>query len=240
MEAHTAFLKEEYADAPGDFGESLYTQDTLNKLVARAVKEGYIVHTHAIGDAALDYILNAYEHAEKGTGILNNRNAVTHLQVVKEDQINRMKQLNIVAVVNPYWHFKDLNYYNKLEVPFLGQKRADKQYPVASFIKKGVVTSQASDWPVTVPASTMCSLHLMVNRTEPGNKQMEPLNPSEKISVAEALLVLTKNGAFENCLEKKKGTISVGKDADFVILDQDVLSIDTSNMYGRHWLYYFR
>lgn len=231
VEAHTAFLREEYADAPGDFGESLFDQDTLKKLVTRAVKEGYVVHTHAIGDAALDYILNAYEYAEKETGVFDRRNAVTHLQVVKDEQIERMKQLHIVAVVNPYWHFKNPIYYNNLEVPFLGQERADKEYPVASFIKRGIVTSEASDWPVTVPADVMTSLHIMVNRTEPGNNEMEPLNQNEKISVEDAILVLTKNGAYENNLEESKGTISVGKDADFVVLDKDVFTIDAFELY---------
>lgn len=231
VEAHTAFLKEEYSDAPGDFGRSLFTQDQLNELVTRAIKEGYVVHTHAIGDAALDYILNAYEYAQNKTGISDRRNAVTHLQVVRKEQIDRMKQLNTVAVINPYWHFKNPIYYGSLEVPFLGQERADREYPAASFIKKGVVTSQASDWPVTVPADTMTSLHLMVNRIEPGSKGMEALNPDERISVEEALMVLTVNGAYESNLETRKGTISAGKDADFVVLDKDVLSIDALELY---------
>ncbi|WP_039652007.1 amidohydrolase [Clostridium tyrobutyricum] len=231
VEAHTAFLREEYNDAPGDFGESLFDQDQLNKLVTRAIKEGYVVHTHAIGDAALDCILNAYEYAQNKTAIFDRRNAVTHLQVVEEEQIDRMKQLHIVAVINPYWHFKNPIYYRNLEVPFIGQERADKEYPAASFIKKGIVTSQASDWPVTVPADTMTSLHLMVNRVETGKKGVEALNPNERISVEEALMVLTVNGAYESNLESRKGTISVGKDADFVVLDKDVLSIDAFELY---------
>lgn len=77
----------------------------------------------------------------------------------------------------------------------------------------------------------MTSLHIMVNRTEPGNNEMEPLNQNEKISVEDAILVLTKNGAYENNLEESKGTISVGKDADFVVLDKDVFTIDAFELY---------
>lgn len=60
---------------------------------------------------------------------------------------------------------------------------------------------------------------------------MEPLNQNEKISVEDAILVLTKNGAYENNLEESKGTISVGKDADFVVLDKDVFTIDAFELY---------
>lgn len=231
IEAHTGFLRDEYADSPGDFGKSLFDIETLKKIVKTAMEEGYVIHTHAIGDAALDYILEAYEYAQNETGIFDRRNAVTHLQIVQEDQIKLMKKLNVVAVVNPYWHFKDPLYYEKLEIPFLGKKRADKQYPVGSFIKNGVVTSQASDWPVTVPADTMTSLHLMVNRFEPGSKKIEPLNPDERISVEDAILVLTVNGAYESNLEHRKGSISVGKDADFVVLDRDIFAVDSSDIY---------
>ena len=231
VEGHTAYLRDDYNDAKGDKGEPMYPQEDLNNYVLRVLKEGFRIHTHAIGDAAIDSILEAYEKGQNAVNCNNFRNAITHLQIVHEEQADKMKKLGIVAVVNPYWHFKNPVYYDNLEVPYLGEERASKEYMLGTFKKKGVVMSQASDFPVTVPPRTIDSLHIMVNRTEPGNKNMEPLGIEEAISVKDALDVLTIGGAYQNDLDHKKGSIEVGKDADFVMLDKDVFNISKDELY---------
>lgn len=231
VEGHTAYLRDDYKDAEGDKGEPMYPQEDVNKYVLRALKEGFRVHTHAIGDAAIDSILEAYEKGQNAVDSNNFRNAITHLQVMQQDQVEKMKELGIVAVVNPYWHFKNPVYYNNLEVPYLGEERASKEYLLGSLKKKGIVMSQASDFPVTVPPRTMDSLHIMVNRVEPGKKDMEPLGIEEAISVKDALDVLTIGGAYQNDLDEKKGSIEAGKDADFVVLDKDVFTMPKEELY---------
>ena len=100
-----------------------------------------------------------------------------------------------------------------------------------SLLDAGIVTAQASDYPVTVPPRAINSLHFMVNRKKPGDKETEALGPEECVSVEEGLRVLTWNGAYENRLESKKGSIEVGKDADFVVLDRDVLTERQEDVY---------
>lgn len=230
VEGHTAYLREEYADAPGDYGEPTYTQEEMNDRVERSLEKGFDIHTHAIGDAAIDEALNAYERAQAKQE-MDYRNAITHLQVMVPEHVKRMKELNVVAVTNPYWHFKNPVYYDALEVPFLGAERASKEYYMASMKNAGIVMSQASDFPVTVPPRTMDALHIMVNRKEPGKTDMEPLGEKEELTVEEALQVLTIGGAYQNRLEGKKGSLEAGKDADFVVLDKDVLTLPKEELY---------
>lgn len=228
VDGHTALLREPYKMEPFDCGPAMYEQEELNRRVERALKEGFSIHIHAIGDAAIDEALNAYEYAQaKVPG--QYRNAITHLQVCQPDQPKRMKDLNVVAVVNPYWHYKT-PLYEPLEYPFLGKERAEHMYYLKSYLDEGIIMSQASDFPVTVPPDTMFCLHMMINRFDPKTSK-EPYFPEECIDVVNALKIMTKGGAYENFLENTKGTIKAGKDADFVVLSQDVTEIPKESIY---------
>lgn len=230
VEGHTAYLRDDYADAPGDKGEPMMSSERVNRAVKRALDAGYDIHTHAIGDAAVDEILDAYEYAQTDKR-RDYRNAITHLQVMAPEQVKRMSDMKIVAVTNPYWHFKNGAYYDTLECPYLGEDRASKEYYMRTLTAAGIVASCASDFPVTVPPRPMDALHLMVNRKQPGHPEMEELGTNETISVEEGLMVLTYGGAYQNRLEESKGSLEVGKDADFVLLGRDVLEIPKEDIY---------
>ena len=228
VDGHTALLREQYQMEPFDCGPLMFEQEDLNKRMERALKEGFSIHVHAIGDAAIDEALNGFEYAQtKVPGTY--RNAITHLQVCQPDQPKRMKALNVVAVVNPYWHY-ETPLYEPLEFPFLGKERAEHMYYMKSYLDEGIVMSQASDFPVTVPPDTMFCLHMMVNRFDPKTSK-KPYFPEECIDVEHALKILTIGGAYENFLEDKKGSILAGKDADFVVLSQDVTSMPKEEIY---------
>ena len=229
VECHTAFLREPYADTPGDCGTPTYTREQYCQLARRAAELGYDLHSHVIGDAAADMALEAYAAADNAPKDI--RYCLTHLQILQQEQIEKMGQMGILAVTNPYWHYREPVYYEELEKPFLGEKRAAREYPMRSLQKHGVKMSQASDFPVTIPPNTMESLHIMVNRQKPGDINSPVLGEEECLSVKDALDVLTMGGAYQNRLEKQKGSLEEGKDADFVVLDRDVLSIDPENIY---------
>ena len=228
VDGHTALLREPYQLEPLDCGPLMFEQEDLNKRMERALQEGFSIHVHAIGDAAIDEALNAFEYAQKKVPG-EYRNAITHLQVCQPDQPKRMKALNVVAVVNPYWHY-ETPLYEPLEFPFLGKERAEHMYYVKSYLDEGIVMSQASDFPVTVPPDTMFCLHMMVNRFDPKTSE-KPYFPEECIGVEDALKVLTIGGAYENFLEEKKGSIKAGKDADFVVLSRDVTAMPKEEIY---------
>ena len=228
VDGHTALLREPYHMEPFDCGPRMLEQEELDCRVKRALQEGFNVHMHAIGDAAIDEALHACEVAQAAVPG-QHRNAITHLQVCQPDHPKRMKELGIVAVVNPYWHY-ETPLYEPLERPFLGKERAGHMYYLKSFLDAGVPISQASDFPVTVPPDTMFCLHMMVNRNNPKTSK-GAYCLKEAIDVENALKIMTIGGAYENFLEKEKGSIKVGKDADFVVLSQDVTTIGKELIY---------
>ena len=231
LEGHTAYLQEPYVDRPDSCGEPLWTQERCNEVVKKAVLNQFQVHIHTIGDGALQMAIQAFRAAKEAGYVISIPHAVTHVQIVGEHQFAELAKLGVCVVVNPYWHTRDSLYYEKLEKPYLGLERAEKEYPVCSFIKAGCLLTQASDFPVTIPAMVMNSLHIMVNRGEHKYGPFEPLNPSEALTVEEALMVLTTNGAKQGGLEQSCGTLTAGKDADFVIFDKNLLTIEPSQLY---------
>ncbi len=225
IEGHTAYLREPYTDetVPGDY--YMWEQENLNKLFTMAAGLDLSVHVHAIGDAAIDAALDAFEIAEQTTGKKDLRNCITHLQIMAKDQFKRFKELDIIAVVNPFWHFKNPDYYDQLELVFLGKERAEKEYPVKSFFDHGVRVTQASDWPVSYSFHPFLGLEIAVTRKEAGNPHMEALNPGEAVTVEQMLQALTCNGAYQMKLEEELGKIEEGKLANFIIIDKNILQI---------------
>ena len=227
VECHTAFLRENYADAE-TYGEPMIGSERLNHDVLAAMEAGFDIHTHVIGDAAADMAIDAYVNAQdklEARGRNDFRNALTHLQLVASDAMDRMAKHGILGVVNPYWHYFSPVYFEELEKPYLGVERASEEYPMRSLLDAGIHLSQASDFPVTVPPRTLDSIHLMVNRAEPRVEDALPLNKAQCIGLNEAIEIATIRGAEQLRLEHCKGSLEKGKDADFVVLSENLFSL---------------
>lgn len=231
VEGHTAWLKDDYADAPGDRCACLWEADTLKAVCKKAQSMGFTIHIHAIGDAAVSLTLDAYAYANEQTGIKDNRNTITHVQLVSEEDFKRFADLNVVAAANPYWHYRQPFYYEELEVKYLGRERADNEYPMKSFLKAGAVLTEASDWPVSVPCNPYRGLEYAITRQPLGDEKTLPLNPKERLTVEEMLQVMTINGAYQVKKENTTGSIEVGKDADFVIVDRDLFTAEPHSLH---------
>jgi len=230
VEGHTAYLREDYADAPGDCGRSMWNQNILNQIIAQAIGMDMTVHVHVMGDAALDCALESFEVARSIHGPKDLRNCLTHLQIVQTDQFIQMKNLNLIAVTNPYWHFRNPAYFEKLESPYLGDIRAENEYPVKEFFSQNIVVTQASDWPVSFSNNPFIGMEIAVTRKEIGSLDMKPLNQKEAVSRQDMFQALTANGAYQMKLEKELGTLEVGKRANFVILDQNPMELIESEI----------
>ena len=218
LEGQTAYLKDPYNNKPGYKGEFLWDKERLAILVAKANELGFSVHAHAIGDAAISAALDAFTKAGQISGIKDARNAITHLQLVDEVDFARFAKLGVVAVTNPYWHITDAE-TTEIAKKFIGEKRANNQYPLKSFLKAGVKISFASDFSVSQPNPLEA---IQIAATRKLDSDDEALNPKEVISVNEAFLAATMGGAYQLKAEKQIGSIEVGKSADLVVLDADM------------------
>ena len=225
VEGKTAYLLDDYASDKGFKGYKLWEQDSLNDVYLNAQKLGLQIHVHSIGDAAARQVIDAFEYLKDTTGETNKRHAITHLQLVNKDDIKRMGELNIVAVANPYWFFKEKGYFYELEVPYLGEERANKEYPMKDLFDAGCVVSVASDYPVTISPKPLDAIQFASTRMNLDGEPASLLGADQIVSVEQMMDSATINGAYQNFAEDTLGSIKVGKKADFIILDQNILEI---------------
>ncbi|HMM16112.1 MAG TPA: amidohydrolase [Petrimonas sp.] len=240
VEGGTAYLLEPYADGAkkpkGHRGEPIWEKQNLGRIFNELEKNHFQIHVHSIGDAATREVLDAFEYVYNQNGISDNRHAVTHLQLVNDNDISRFAKLGIIAVANPYWFMKD-DYFFNLQVPYLGKERAEREYPLNSFIKRGVMVASASDFPVTDPPNPLVGIQIGTTRITPDfllslvcsdqgdPKFKEPLWAEESVGLREMIDSFTYNAAFAHFLEKETGSIEVGKSADMVILNDNIFNI---------------
>jgi predicted amidohydrolase YtcJ len=182
-----------------------------------------------IGDAAAHIALDGLEKAQVENGVRDSRHMLTHLQLVTPEDIARFQHLNAIGIPNPYW-FKIDDYYHKLALPYLGQHRADMQYPMKSFFDAGVVMASASDFPVTIPFDPLIGIQLGMTRSEIGRVDAEILWAEERVSLEQMIASFTYNGAFANFLENQTGSLVVGKQADFVVLDKNIFDMSETEI----------
>jgi len=224
VEGGTAYLFEPYANQPDFYGELIWEPGQLNEVCAALDKEQVQIHIHVIGDAAARIALDALEYAQDRNGKRDARPMITHLQLVAPEDILRFKQLGVIGIPNPYW-FKVDDYYHVLAIPYLGAERAKIQYPMRSFLQAGVLMASASDFPVTVPFDPVMGIETGITRSPVGMTTDEILWPEERVSLEEMIASFTYNGAYSNFLEGKTGSLVEGKQADFVVLDQNIFEI---------------
>jgi len=224
IEGGTAYLLDPYAHNPKFRGEPIWDPESLKKLSIALDKEGIQIHYHVIGDAAARITLDAIETTQDLNGKRDARHLITHLQLVAPEDIPRFKKLGVVGIPQPFW-FKIDDYYWKLALPYLGTMRANKQYPMQSFIDAGVIVASASDFPVTIPFDPLIAIQTGITRSEVDGTSSDVLWPEERSNLADMIASFTINGAYANFLEKEIGSLEIGKQADMVVLDKNLFEI---------------
>jgi predicted amidohydrolase YtcJ len=229
VEGGTAYLFEPYAHRPDFSGVPIWSREQLLEVFPILDKEGIQIHVHVIGDAAAHIALDGLEKAQDENGSRDSRHMLTHLQLVTPEDISRFNQLEVIGVPNPYW-FKVDEYYLTLALPYLGRDRADKQYPMKSFFDESVIMASASDFPVTIPFDPLIGIQIGMTRSEVGQKETKILWPEEKASLEQMVTSFTYNGAYANFLENETGSLVVGKQADFIVLEKNIFEIPESDI----------
>jgi predicted amidohydrolase YtcJ len=224
IEGGTAYLLEPYAHQPDFRGEPIWGPELLIKTCDALEKEKIQIHLHVIGDAAARITLDALEHAREIHGVRDSRHSVTHLHLIDPVDIPRFKDLEIVGLPQPFW-FKIDDYYHELALPYLGQERADRQYPMQCLIDAGVIMASGSDFPVTIPFDPLIAIQTGITRSTPEEDNGEVLWPEECSNLEDMIRSFTYHGAYANFLENEIGSLEVGKKADLIILEKDLFEI---------------
>lgn len=217
--SRTAFLSQPYADEPSTCGLPVFSQETLDEMIGYANSQQMQVAVHAIGDACLDRVLNAYEKALNVHPRTDHRHGIVHCQITRPDQLERIRKLNLHVYAQSIF----LDYDIRIVEARAGAKLASTSYHWKTLMKNGVSVSNGSDCPVELP-DVMAGIQCAVTRKNLDG-DLGPYLPEEAFTVQEALDSYTKASAYASFDEEKKGQILPGMLADFVILGKNPFEV---------------
>lgn len=227
VEGRTAYLKEEYADEPGYFGDPIWKTEDLIAFGKKVDEMGLDLHFHIIGDAACAQMLDVFDAIRAENPPRDRRPVCTHLQVVDPADYPRLVDHKVACVTNPYWHFKYRGFFDEIEQPYLGE-RAEHEYPMQSMVDAGVILGAASDYNVTPVPAPLAGIQVGVTRVyvdEDPEDMDRVLAPEERVSRQTLLRAFTMGNAYSARMDDITGSIEVGKCADMVILDRDLFEV---------------
>ena len=214
-----ALLSADYSDQPGTRGLETFPFDSLEQVCERARARGFQVRVHCIGDLAATKTLDAFEKAFGGKPRPRLRWALEHAQVVRPEDIRRCARLGVVASMQATHATSDGPWAEQR----LGPGRVKWSYAWRQFIAAGARFANGSDFPVESP-NPMLGLYASVTRRDlEGRLPAGGWRPEERLSRAEALSSFTLWGAWLAFRERDLGSLEVGKWADFVVFDRDVV-----------------
>jgi len=219
----TALFFEPYADNPELFGllnAQMFPEGIMEKRIQAADEAGLQVAIHAIGDKANALILDIFEKVIARDGPRERRWRVEHAQHLRPEDIARMGRLGIIASVQPY-HASDDGRWAETKI---GRERCRTTYAFRSLLDAGVLLACGSDWTVA-PLDPLAGIYAAVTRQTTDGKNPGGWFPEQKISLEEALRGYTRNGAYAEFAEDKKGSIAAGKLADLVVLNRNIFQI---------------
>lgn len=222
--SRTAHLSRPYADESGTRGFSLYPEETLNGMISYAHAHGMQTVVHAIGDACLDRVLNAFEAALSAHPRADHRHGVIHCQITRPDQLERIRSLGLHVYAQTIF----LDYDNHIVEKRAGRELASSSYSWKTLMDGGVSVSNGSDCPVELP-DVMTGIECAVTRTSLDG--CGPYLPGQAFSVQEALDSYTLRGAEASFEENIKGRIAPGFLADFTVLSENPFETEPRSLH---------
>ncbi|MDD5501843.1 MAG: amidohydrolase [Candidatus Thermoplasmatota archaeon] len=195
-------------------------QDKANADVLKAYQAGYKIATHTIGDRAIDVFLNAYENAMNEFPGRDLRPTLEHCQVLSSELIEKIKEVGAIPSIQLSFATTDMRFAEDA----LGAERAKWSYPWKTLLDEGIQCAGGSDFNVET-LSPLWGIQRIVTRQEVDGYPEGGWHPEQRITVEQALRLITIDSAYNSFEENEKGSITPGKLADIVVLSQNILSI---------------
>lgn len=208
-----AALLEPYSDDPGNAGLMLATREHIAGVAELALRHGWQVCTHAIGDRANRTVLDAYEDVLHGFDALDARPRIEHAQIIAPADVGRFASLGVIPSIQATHCASDIAWAGER----LGSERMSGAYPWRALLEAGSRLANGTDAPVE-PASTLRTFHASISQ------------PGRSMTRRDALASMTLWAAHANFQERAIGSIAPGKYADFVVLDRDWLSVSPEDV----------
>lgn len=231
VEAQTAYTIEPYIEPPGHRAEPLVSLDNTKKVVAAAAEKKIDMHLHAIGDGAVRMALDLVEYAREQHPESTSRFTICHAQLVNPADVPRFGELDVMVQSTPTWYA-----YDDIVLAYLGEERLTHMYPLNSIAAGGGRVTLGSDFPASWIGlngmNPVFNIEMGLTRQPPGDEDYVVQPPvNERITLEQAIRGYTIDAAYQLGLENEIGSITPGKQADMVVLDQDLF---TANPYAIH------
>lgn len=222
MGAKTIAVYEPAEGEPGNLGLLIWPPADMQRAHHILARAGWQLETHAIGDRAMDEVLDSYQAVIKDLDLKEPRFRIVHAGFATPPVQKRLRELHVLVDSNPAFVYWIGAYFSKY-----GPQRVRWAYPAKSYFDNGIIAAGTSDVPVT-PISPWWGIWAAVERREFHTGQV--LAPEERITVLQALEMYTRNPAYIGFEENQKGSLEPGKLADFIIVDRDVLSVPSAQL----------
>jgi predicted amidohydrolase YtcJ len=215
-----AALLAPYTDDPHSHGLLFHSNREIDAMIAKAMKKGYQVNVHAIGDAGNRQILDTFAEeipAHHGQAL---RHRIEHAQVVAPADIPRFKSIGIIPSMQPTHATSDKNMAEQR----IGPERIKGAYAWRTFLAQGSRIACGSDFPVEAP-NPFFGIHAAVTRQDAAGNPIAGWYPEQEMSLKEAFRCFTLDAAYAGHQEKTLGSLEAGKYADFIVIDRDLFKI---------------
>ena len=221
-----AALIEPYSDEPRSHGLLFRKSPEIYGLMEKAMKKGYQVNVHAIGDAGNRQILDGYKKLVDRTASGALRHRMEHAQVVTMEDIARFKEIGIVPSMQPTHATSDMN----MAEDRVGPKRIKGAYAWRTFLEQGSKIACGSDFPVESP-NPFYGIHAAVTRQDAAGRPEGGWYANEAMTLKEAFRCFTLDAAYAGHQEKALGSLEPGKWADFIVIDQDLFKMPARDIH---------
>ena len=215
-----AALLEPYSDDPGNTGLITTSPERIKSVAVRALKAGFQVNVHAIGDRANRMVLDQFEAALREVPVADHRFRIEHAQILRYQDIPRFAELDVIPSMQGSHQTSDMYWVPNR----IGWARAQGAYAWRSLLNTGVVIPNGSDFPVEA-VNPLISFHSFVTRQDADNFPPGGWFPEQRTTRQEALWSMTLWPAYAAFMENESGTLTAGKYADFVVLDRDIMTV---------------
>ena len=215
-----AALLEPYSDDPKNIGQLVSAPAQIQDVATPAHQARFQINTHAIGDRGNRLVLDAYEAALKAVPTADHRFRVEHAQILNFDDVSRFAHLGVIPSMQASHQTSDMYW----AAARLGAQRLLGAYAWRSLLNTGVVVPNGSDFPVE-QVNPLISFHSAVSRQDARDWPPGGWYPAERMTREEALKSITIWAAYSGFQEKVLGSLTPGKYADFVVLDQDIMRV---------------
>ena len=201
----------------------------MTRDVVELDKRGYTIKIHAAGDRSVRVSLDAIAAARKINGSTGKRHEIAHAGYIDPSDITRFEELNAVADLSPYlWHPSPII---DSVVGAVGSPRGEEYWPIKDLIEANAPILAGSDWPAAVASmDPWAGIEAMVTRADPRGKTPGSFWPQQAITLKQALHIFTIDGSKAMGLEAEIGSLEIGKFADIIVLDQNILELKPSEI----------